>query len=401
MLAFPAASLAVPRAANTLVIAAGLIALSLCFLNSYRQPIAASLREADVRIFCCAMGAPLFATLFSETWHGNFVASTLDSPSRFLMAIPIFLVLRTQRTLIAPWAGMSFALGGMGAAAIVVLAPRDWGYGRIGSAFLNPIHFGDIATVLMVLSVASIHWLTRDGRAAVCLKLVGATCAGYASLAGGSRGGWIALPFCAILLICIGMRNRTWKMKLAALAIIVALFFLPFRFAPVVATRFSEIHPELEAMKYANDDTNIGTRIKLYQAGARLFLSAPWVGLGANGFKNAMEPLMKAGILTPHAAQLGRGETHNQLMAYAVDFGTPGLLAALLLYALPWLIFWRQRRSTEDVQQRSSVMGLIFVSSFFVFGWTVDTFTLKLTASVYAGILAMLGALAAESTNTA
>lgn len=393
VLAFPAASLAIPHAANASLIAAGSISLCLCSLAHFRRQIAASLKEDDALRFCYAMCAPIVAVLFSEIWHGNFVASTFDTPSRFLLAIPIFLLFRTQRTLIAPWAGASFALGGIGAAAVVVLAPRDWGYGRIGSAFLNPIHFGDVATVFMVLSVASIHWLSRDGYTMVLIKLLGMACACYASLAGGSRGGWIALPFSVLLLVCIGMPHRTWKMKLAALTIIAALFILPFRFAPVVATRLGEIHSELDAMKHGNDDTNTGTRIKLYQASTRLFLGAPWAGLGANGFKNAMEPLMKAGVLTPHAAQLGRGETHNQIMAYAVDYGIPGLLASLLLYVSPWLIFWRQRHSTEKTRQRSSVMGLIFVSSFFVFGLTVDTFTLKATASIYAGILAILAAL--------
>ncbi|EON11219.1 O-antigen ligase [Pandoraea sp. SD6-2] len=391
---FPAAALSIPHAANALLIVVALISLRLCFHRNYRSGVALSLRNVDVRIFCVAMAAPIASIFVSEALHGNFVASTFDSASRFLIAIPIFLVLRARRFVILSWSGLCFSLGGVAVAAVVVFAPRDWGYGRIGSAFLNPIHFGDIATVLMVLSLVSIHWLARDSCAVLALKVIGAVGAGYASLAGGSRGGWIALPAIALLVVYVGMRGRTWRSKLAALAVIAVVLALPFRFAPTVMSRFGEARTDIGAMRYGDDDTNVGVRLKLYQVGAMLFLERPWTGLGANGFKRVMAKLEEDGVLSPHAAQLGRGETHNQIIAYAVDYGIPGLFAALALYAMPWWMFWRGRRSAELIPRRTSLMGLIFVLSFFVFGLTVDTFTLKVTASVYAGILAVLAGLA-------
>ncbi|VVE20108.1 lipopolysaccharide o-antigen ligase protein [Pandoraea eparura] len=392
--AFPAASLAIPRAANTLIIVASLIALCLCFQRAYRDAVMLSIRETSVRTFCYAMAAPIAAILLVEVWHDQLVASTLDSASRFLMAIPIFLILRTRRLEIAPWTGLSFAVGGISAAAVTVVAPYDWGGGRIGSTFLNPIHFGDIATILFVLSLMSIHWLARDNRPILGLKILGAACAGYASLAGGSRGGWVALPLIALVLIGVGMHKRPWVTKFAALIAAIIFISLPMKYAPIVMSRFDEIGTELSAMKHGDDDTSVGVRLKLYQAGVMLFTEHPWVGLGANGYKHAMAPLAQEDILTPHAAQLGRGETHNQIIAYAVDYGILGLFASLGLYLVPWLMFWRHRHASAPVDRRTALMGLIFVLSFFVFGLTVDTFTLKLTASVYAGILAVLAGLA-------
>src|SRR5450631_464593 len=44
--------------------------------------------------FAIAMASPILAVFLSEAYHGIFSAPPFDGPSRFLLAIPVFLALR-------------------------------------------------------------------------------------------------------------------------------------------------------------------------------------------------------------------------------------------------------------------------------------------------------------------
>ncbi|MDL5400770.1 hypothetical protein QSI00_24720, partial [Escherichia coli] len=71
-----------------------------------------------------------------------------DAPSRFVAAVPLLLALRRLPARVLAASDLSFALGAFASLGVIVFAPHDWGDGRLGSRFLDPIHFGDVALVL-------------------------------------------------------------------------------------------------------------------------------------------------------------------------------------------------------------------------------------------------------------
>jgi O-antigen ligase len=105
-----------------------------------------------------------------------------------------------------------------------------------------------------------------------------------------------------------------------------------------------------------------------------------------------MQSFADAGVLTPMAAQLGRGETHNQFFAYLTDYGIVGGLALLSIYVVPGVIFWKRLNAPTGPASRAALMGLTFVVSFWIFGLTVEMFDLKVTVSFYATVIAILAA---------
>jgi O-antigen ligase len=107
-----------------------------------------------------------------------------------------------------------------------------------------------------------------------------------------------------------------------------------------------------------------------------------------------MQSFADAGVLTPAAAQTGRGETHNQFFAYLTDYGIIGGLALLSIYVAPGVIFWRRLNAPSVPARRAALMGLTFVVAFWIFGLTVETFDLKSTVAFYATLVAILAALA-------
>ncbi|WP_324251646.1 O-antigen ligase family protein [Paraburkholderia saeva] len=350
----------------------------------------------EVRL-CVALASPLAAVLVSSLAHWRIVPSTLDSPSRFLAAVSLMLVLCRSSTRSLIWADLSFALGAFASLGIMLLVPRDWGHGRLGSPFLNPIHFGDIALALGVLSVLSLNWWKKDSLPVRILKIVGLFAGLATSLLSGARGGWIAVPIVVALSLYVRShgKSRMWKVltPLAVAGILASVYV----FSPTARGRIDVISSDLKQYSLGNKDTSVGVRLQLYEAALTLIREHPVVGLGGDGFRDAMNSLAEAGALTPLAAQFGKGETHNQLLAYLANYGVVGGLALLAIYVVPGMFFWRCANALTGPAGRAGLMGLTFVVAFSIFGFTVETFDLKATVAFYSTVVAILAAISSHN----
>lgn len=394
LLAYPSVALLVRGGASALAIVAALVSLVVLLARRGKPEHDSHMFDRPAVQLSIALASPLLAVLVGSAWHLSLLPSTLDSPSRFLAAVPLFLVLRSRCPRLLPYGEYSYAFGALSALGIVLLIPRDWGLGRIGTPFLNPIHFGDIALVLGILSALSLNWWRRDTVATRIVKLSGLLGGVFASLQSGSRGGWIAIPIVAVLILYLRSRHKAFRWNIALpLAIVVGVGAL-YGFSPVARERVDMVASDFKAYRAGQKDTPVGIRLQLYEAALTLVARRPLLGLGGEGFRDSMRALEEDRQLTPLAAQLGRGETHNQLLAYTVDYGLIGGLALMAIYIVPGIVFYRALQSGDQPVRRAGLMGLAFVVSFWVFGLTVETFDLKSTVSLYATVVAILAATA-------
>jgi len=401
VLAYPTMTLAVRGAASALLLTATLISLIVLAMPRARPSGARSATDRLVLASSVAMTLPFAAVLLSEMWHGKLLMSAMDSPSRFIAAVPVLLVLRRLPLPVLRWSDLSFALGGYASLAVCLVAGRDWGLGRLGSSFLNPIHFGDIALVLGVLSVLSMNWWRKDSLAVRIFK-IGGLCAGLAvSVLTGSRGGWVAIPFVVALVLCVrgGAKARWWRVLLPVSAVI-ALIVVYFAFDSV-RDRIHQVWSDLAQYAQGNKDTSIGIRFQIYEAALASIPQHPIFGLGAGGFADSLQARVDAGWMTAEAAQFGRGEAHNELLAHVANYGLVGGASLIAVHLVPGLLFWRCLKSPVAPMRRAALMGLAFVISFFVFGLTVEMFDLKMTASFYAAMIALLAGIAAHAGDAA
>ncbi|WP_341312808.1 O-antigen ligase [Paraburkholderia sp. IMGN_8] len=394
LLAYPSATLLFHGAGSALSIAAALISLALLASpKAWTGLPSIQWDSVDVALWI-ATACPVVAVLISGAWHGTVVASTFDSPSRFFAAAPLVLVLRRSLPRTLEWTDLSFALAALVSLGILLIVPRDWGFGRLSSQFLNPIHFGDVALVLGVLSILSLNWWRKD-RLFVRMIKVGGLFAGLAaSLITGSRGGWVAIPVVAAMILYVRSRGKSRKWKVLLPLAIVAILAGAYAFSPTARNRVGDVSSDFVKYTHGDKDTPLGIRLQLYEAAARIVESHPLLGLGSDGFRNSMQAFANSGMLTPAAAQLGRGEAHNQMFAYMTDYGIVGGLALLAIYVVPGVIFWRRLSAPVDAGRRAALMGLTFIVAFWIFGLTVETFDLKMTVSFYTTVIAILAAVA-------
>jgi O-antigen ligase len=396
VLSCPALTIAVKGGANgSLMLAA---ALSLWVLLRQPRPAAGAALGGDaqaLRAYALAMAAPVWVLLAVQSLHGGpWAVGAVSSSARFLLAVPLVIVAARIGLRLAPWADASFALGALGAGAVMLLAPREWSPGRWGSAFLDPINFGGLAVLLGVLSLLSVDWRRRDPLPLRLLKIGGFAAGLGASIPTGARGPWLAMLVLIAVLALTTLRGRRPALRVALWGSLAAAMLVAFATVDALRGRFDLMAADLGGFFWGGErDTSPGIRLQIWRAALLAFAERPLLGLGGGGFAAAVDGYLAAGVLSPLAAEAARAEMHNSYLAYATDFGLPGLLAVTAVFAVPAAAFARGLGG-DPLRRRAALMGLVVVTLYAACAISVDVFKLKMMAAFYAAATAFLAAMA-------
>ena len=325
LLAYPTLMLAVKGGMN----GAFLLMLLLALAVRITRPTGMdkTVWKSEWTIYGISMVAMSAAILISQSYHHDYSAHSYDGASRYWLAIPVFLLLRRLNLKIFKMLQVAFP-----AAAILgfVLAKKlsEGPEIRSGIETLDLIHFGDFELILAMLSLLGINWIGRDGLALKIIKISGFIAGVAASFASGSRGGWLAIPiFVAIFIYFYTAKSLKLIISIATIGTLSAL--LLYSLNSTFHQRVNELTSEVAALSHGNQDTSTGIRWQLYKAAVEIFSRHPVFGVGPDGFAQEMTPMMEEGKITPVAAQLGRGEVHNDILNKAVGMGLFGLAAII------------------------------------------------------------------------
>ncbi|WP_081857878.1 O-antigen ligase [Thiomonas sp. FB-Cd] len=397
-MAYPTLMLVVPGAVNTafallLVLSLGILASG--WRHGSGREVAADARRASLPAtwgwaFSLAMLALPVSIFLSQVANQRWGWPYYDAASRFLFSVPVFFALRRVAPKYLRPLQYGLIAGALVAAFAITYIARDWGNGRLGTSFLNPIHFGDLALTLGMLAAFSIDWGTRDTHWMRALKICALLAGLYASMKTGARGGWAAIPLFVALWLWFQRKSlppsRLAWYAAAACVLAIASYLL----LPEVHHRIDMIEANLAAYQGGQDNTSLGIRFQLWRAALLIFEQHPWLGVGMGGFKALMPAMQKAGVLTPLAAALGEGEVHSEMLSRLCQLGILGLAAIVSVYALPALMFARRPFRGSAFRIRSAQMGMVLIGVFFVYGLSVETFDLTMTAAFYALTTAIL-----------
>lgn len=406
LIAYPILTLVVAGAVNTVFFVLFLSSVAVLLFAprpQRRAPVAAqrgalALSRVAIGLYVLSMASLVLSIFLSQWVNSRWGWPYYDAPSRFLLSVPIFFALRrlpAQRILSIWW---GFAGGALVAAATAHFAPHDWGsdqgVARIGTAFVNPIHFGDIALILGVLPLFGLGWHTthdRRVRPVFDLIAIAALAAGvYASILSASRGGWVALPVFLYLAWRFHRGRFSARSAISVLLGLALLCAIAYRTLPEIHDRISQAISNLHAFGQGDENTSIGIRFQLWKAAWLIFTEHPIFGVGMGGFKASMTPLQQLGLLTPLAAEFGRQEVHSEILSRLSQLGIVGFCAIVSIYCVPTWLFWRRVDAAEAPQRAAARMGVALVAGFFIFGLTVETFDLTMTAAFYALTTAVL-----------
>jgi O-antigen ligase len=346
-------------------------------------------RALLVTYIACIVSVAIAAALRRDGYVAQF-----DAPSRFLLAIPIFLfVLRSGWPVarVMQWV-LPVALIFVFADIQVVGYDRKWhtpDVMRVTTYEVDPLVFGYFSVAFALMCLASIS--PRDwrgaGRWGVLLKLVGVALGFYLSVGSGSRTGWAAVP------IVIGIwAHHHWGRghRLGTAAAILAAVLLPllaYQLNPVVAERVDLAVNEVVHYPWngvLTHETSVGYRITFLRMAADLFVLHPWAGVGDTSHMPPV-PTDAFPYATSHAAAMAfKSGFHNQIVSNAVRTGAGGLLATVALMLVPLLICARSVRRSGPGEGKDALMGLAYCTCLVVSSLSTEVVDLKFAASFYA-----------------
>lgn len=383
LLGYPTLMLTVKGGMNGAFLLMLLLALTVWIFRP--AGMATTVWNKDWTIYAVSMLAMTAALFISQSYHQNYFPHPYDGASRYWLAIPVFLFLRRLNLKIFPMLQYAFPV----AAIAGFLLAKDVG-GRSGIHTLDVIHFGDFEMILGVMSLFSINWLGHDRLPLRIIKILGFVAGVAASFASGSRGGWLALPVFVVIFFYFHAAGKSRIIIATTAGIIALVLVLLYSFNPMVNQRVGNLAYEASALNQGNQDTSTGVRWQLYKAAVEIFSNHPVFGVGPDGFALEMTPMLEAGKITPAAAELGRGEVHNDILCKAAGMGIFGLVAMVGVYLVPIGLFWKVGKSVSGSVKRTGILGVVFVSGFFVFGLTVEMLNLTLAIAFYSFTVAVL-----------
>lgn len=341
--------------------------------------------QPEWRIYFVAMLAMSTAIFISQSYHQSYDGHPHDAASRYWLAIPVFLLLQRLRLNVFSVLQFAFPVAAMAG----FLLANNLG-SRLGIDTMDAIHFGNFELILGVLSLFSLDWFGRDRLPLRILKVLGFIAGLAASLASGSKGGWLAIPIFMVIFLYFKMGKFSLKMVATSLISIMLFIAIAYTSSTTVHQRVRELANEVAALNQGNYETSTGIRWQLYNAAADIFMHHPIFGVGPEGFALEMKPMMESGKITAQSAYYGSGEVHNDILSKAAGMGVFGLIAMLGVYVVPFRLFRQATKSPSVQVKQTGVLGIIFVSGFFVFGLTVEFLNLTMAAAFYSFTVAVL-----------
>lgn len=337
--------------------------------------------------------APIAGVLLGQIFRNEYSWQNYDSPSRFLLCLPIFILLYHAKIDVIKYLRFSLPVALLFTVLLVHFGPRiERADSRLSVYSVDLLTFGSLCLTFGLLCLVSIGVFSPWRGKSSFLLLLGFLSGLYLSVCSGSRTGWLALPVIIVLWGAYVFR-KNYSVFFICLALLLCLTVISYIKVQPVRLRINNAIHDVESYRWSgpNAETSLGERVSFYRIGFSLFLQRPASGWGDKGFANS--------IRDPGVYQFASQSTrdgvircgfHNEIITNAVRSGIWGAVSSLLLFVVPGLVFVRALCSQVDVTRSYGLLGLSYVVCIFISSMSTEVFNLKYTASFHALMLSFL-----------
>ncbi len=338
---------------------------------------------------------PFLTTLTAQLLRNDFDLPALDSPARFILAIPILYGLIVSKMNLARLLIIAIPISVIATYLLIPYLPqKGWALdiSRLATYSVDPITFGKVALGLGLMS-ALIAIQCIHKKLTFMIAIFGVFLGIYMSIKSQSRTGWLSVFF-VILFLVIHLFRKTdsIKKKLIGSAILSICLLTLFFTNHQVLNRLSQAAHEIKAWQPSKDnaETSVGMRLSFWRIGSHLFIEKPFTGWGNDGFKERLnEPVFRQ-----MANQYTRDFTlsagfHSDIMQNAIRSGIGGLIAYLSIFLVPLAFFMRFYLKNPSSQLMSG-LGVIYVCVELISSLSTEVLSLKSTASFYGLMIVFL-----------
>jgi O-antigen ligase len=374
--------------------------LAACILRAGGIP--ASLQSLrPYRMLTLALLVMPLTVAMASLWSHHLLEQDTERAVRVfvgtLVILAACLYIRIQWLRQSIWGFMAGVLGGTG-----TLVWASWPHlTRPHMDQYTTVGYSNLLLLVTILVLFSLGWrLSRFKRTEQLLKIAVVAIGLLGVIIADTRSSWVAIPFFIVVgLILIRKSVNAWRLILTgivATAIAIGAFFAN----PSLPARANLAVKEFVECRTINHlaDTSICIRIQLWRASWYMFKANPLLAnAGSAGFEEKLKQLQKQGVVSELTSK-EFGEPHNDLFFALANYGLMGLIAFLLMYSVPALIFAMRLSARLPQETRvAAAMGLAVCAGFVAFGLTEAMFRSMRMLSFYAVLIAWLLALSAPT----
>jgi O-antigen ligase len=354
----PLASVNMPSALYYAAVALVFLSLAALLVRSESIPLS----KAEKIMLATWVIYPAFTAL--DLWfRTGWIWIEFQEPSRFLLVLPIFLLVRrvgvSQQTItLGVFAGAVIA-GGYGLYQKQVL-----GVGRASGGTSGLIAaFGDISLILGVMCVALLQPYWKRRKTWILVAFVGLILGVVASLASGTKGGWMSMPVLCWVAVDL-LEKPTYRKRFAVLAAFFILALLVWFFVPFIQQRLGVMLPAIYEY-FVNGvvaDGSAGIRLALWHSATLIFIDNPWFGTGPGTFYLEKLELINAGRI-PNVMP-GLLGPHSQFFNGIFE---SGIFGPLMVYSIYGSFIWFCRLHFQQ-NKALATTGVLMAVGFIDFG---------------------------------
>ncbi|WP_419209055.1 O-antigen ligase family protein [Photobacterium leiognathi subsp. mandapamensis] len=303
-----------------------------------------------------------FLTYLASTLYYGGSFSEIDMPSRFVLVLPIFLLLLLYPPKVNILT-LGFIIGSIVAGIVAIIhiyyfhIPRAFwdAYKHVHPSLKGymPIQAGNMAMTLGLISFTiSTYYLSQKSWWKFTLSFIAALLGIYASFLSGTRGGWVFLPI-AIVYLAFSNHQFISKKVVVFTIFILGVGLLSLSQTQEVTKRIDSATYDLTQYQTGNEYTSLGIRLELWKSAIYTTEQHPIIGAGYKGRETlrekwAHEDLVNAQVIKNYLDS----HSHNQFLEDLSVRGIIGLAALLAIFIIPLSIFIKNHRVTNSPQQK-------------------------------------------------
>jgi len=335
--------------------------------------------------------SPFLAEVLAQAGRGSFIGSSLDGPSRAILAAGIFTYLsKKDCTNLLSALGIGSAVGIVLVFLYLQVFPEHYWGDRAATYFVDPITLSCYTVVLLGLYLFG-DYPNIPRKVSNFAKLLISILTIYIAIESQSRSSWVAGVVLGEIYLLYTFRASLMKQILATLALALGCFAI-FAFSDVVFNRLSLAYQGLFSFlaEGGGQRSSTGQRMVLLLIDFELIKDNLFFGV-ADGVMPTYEylqskiPSINEEIYNIKVLAGSHSEFFAQIVRKGVFFGG---LAIWGLFGYPvYLIvreFFRKGFLGEELQKLLGLVVLLFVS-----GFTIQVFNLKMTTAFYMLLLAI------------
>jgi len=326
-----------------------------------------------------------FGLIVLDVLMGHGDISVLDSPSRLILAVPVFFYVRKVGVDVnSVWVGSaigSVLAGGYAYYQYMVLGVN------MAEGFTSHIYFGQVVLILTLFSLVGLMmskdlWIKG-------LLIVAVIIGFYAVLMSGSRGGWVAIPAVMILFLSLKTSKPAFGKKIIFTGIVLSILYAAYQ-APQLPVKSRVDAAVNNVIAYYQEDkvnTSSGFRLEMWKAAWLMTEDSKFLGVGEAQYHSNVVRLIEEGKV--HKGLNYFSAPHSQYFNSLSEQGLIGLFSLLLMMLIPLKVVMNKKKENEKINFIGLFIAILIIA-YLDFMMTMETLERQLMVLIYAFIISIL-----------